>query len=233
MLFDDWHPVTRDFGLINAPVDACVASLQSWRASIGARYASRQISSSFGDALNCLPPLTAERRRTLFVSTSSGWTAFFESGIQGSDPFPVMSMLAKLLGVVGMRVCAARDGATWSAVIWEVYAPPELGGEPPLCYRRSVCAAKSDGGRWVFHQYGEPFAFERIENYTLTRKRDRFPRELLIEYLAHFGLAPFEDRFYVVSDSSPAVVLDIVSRGKPSAPEFTLEQVLAGAPWKR
>jgi hypothetical protein len=231
-LIERWHPVTSDLGLINASVPSCVDSLQSWHESIGIRYTSQAVSSSFGDALGLLPPLSAESRRKLFMPTLAGWTAFFQSGIQGSDPFPIMSMLAMRLGVLAMRVCVTPRNATWPAVIWEVYAPPELGGDPTLGYRRSI-GASNDGGRWVFDQSGAPYSFERLEYYTRPRKRDRFPPELLEEYLAHFDLKPFEDAFYRPSAVAPAVVLERTSRWDSIPPEFTLDQVVAGEPWLR
>jgi hypothetical protein len=232
MLVQRWHPVTHDLGLINAPPKECIDSLRSWHESIGIQYTERRVTSSFADALDCLPPLSAEKRRKLFVSTCSGWTAFFQSGIQGSDPFPVMSMLAKLLRVTAMRVCVTPDGAMWHAVIWEVYAPPELGGQSPLGNRRSLAAA-NDGGRWTFDQSGEPYPFERIECYARPRRRDRFTRDLLSEYLAHFSLSPFDDAFYFVSAAQPATILEQTLRWTAPPPEYTLEQVVSGVPWRR
>jgi hypothetical protein len=232
MIFDDWYPVTRDMGLIQAPVEAVVAGLSSWHASIGITYRERAVTDWWEAALSALPPLSAEKRRRLFVATESGWTACFQSGIDGSDPFPAMSFLAEKLGVLAMRVCSSPVGAQWPANVWEVYAPPALGGVPPLHYRRSVCAM-NDGGRWVFEQSGEPFDFEDRSRYSATRKRDRFDRDLLTQYLEHFGLRPFSDSFYLVSPESPAVILEAKQRWEAAVPEFTLAEVKAGKPWAR
>ena len=230
MLLERWHPITKDFGLINASISACVEEFTTWHGGLALAYERKEIS-SFGGALEALPPLSAELARKLFVPTAApNWTAFFQSGISGSDPSPVACMLAKLLKVVSMRICASPPGARWPAVIWEVYAPPELGGSTPLGYRRSI-AASNDGGRWAFWQSGAPYAFEQSDRYLAPRKRDRFTRELLTDYLAHFGLAPLGDEFYVPSAQEPAILLERIFRqGKPS-PEFTLEQVIDGLPW--
>jgi hypothetical protein len=142
-----------------------------------------------------------------------------------------MSVLAQRLGVLAMRICSTPPNALWPGVVWEVYAPEKLGGEPPLFYRRSVCAM-NDGGRWVFHQSGVPFEFEEVEAYCATRKRDRFRPEMLDRYLRHFALKPFVDDFYVVDRSKPAVLLERPPWRK-EPPEFTLAQVVAGEPWKR
>jgi hypothetical protein len=122
--------------------------------------------------------------------------------------------------------------ASEPAVIWEVFAPSHLGGEPPLGYRRSIAAVK-DGRRWVFEQSGVPFPFERVEQYAMPRKRDRFTADLLIQYLSHFGLAPLSDSFYSLTASEPATILERSQRWATVPPEFTLPEVIAGLPWRR
>lgn len=226
MVFERWHPVTSDLGLIRATVPSCVASFEEWHASIGLRYTTTR-ASTFPDALVRLQPLSAELRRKAFVPTASEpWTAFFASGVSGSDPAPIMSVLASRMGVLAMRVCVTPPKATWPAVIWEVYAPQHLGGAGALGYRRSLAASK-DGGRWVFEQSGAPYPFELTDAYTRPRKRDRFTQELLGSYLDHFGLAPFADEFYQPTPANPAVVLERVSGWTKIPEEFTIEQALA------
>lgn len=55
------------------------------------------------------------------------------------------------------------------------------------------------GGRWVFHQEGEPLAFEDVAAYERRRIRDRFTSEMLEQYCAALGLRPFDDDFYLPS----------------------------------
>jgi hypothetical protein len=129
-----------------------------------------------------------------------------------------------------MRVCCTPEDARHAAVIWEVYAPEAQGGDK-LGYRRSIAAA-DDGGRWVFEETGERYPFERPESYVAPRKRDRFTRDMLREYLRHFDVELFEDGFMRIDAASPAVRLQQVTSVQP-APEFTLEEVLAGVPWQR
>lgn len=231
MILEAWHPVTRDFGLIECPLDRAVEVFVRWQESLGRSFSIRT-ATSLVDGLEMLPPLSAERVRCVFVPTQASWTGFFQSGIDGSDPFPAMSQLARLLETRGMRVCSTPPDAKYPATIWELYAPPKLGGVPPLLYRRSICAA-NDGGRWVFEQSGEPFPFEDTARYVLRRKRDRFNREILAAYLAHFDLRPLDDDFYVASHQTPAVVLERLTRGENRPREFTLAQVVAGEPWQR
>jgi hypothetical protein len=95
-----------------------------------------------------------------------------------------------------MRVCITPAGATWPAVIWEVYDTAENGGDADG-YRRSI-AASNDGGRWVFETSGAPFPFEDQGRYTARRKRDRFPPDLLRDYLRQMGIPPItDDRFLI------------------------------------
>src|SRR5262245_46194875 len=121
MLFDEWSPVTSDFGLIDAPPELVVKGLVDWHTGIGVRYERKEYD-SLRAALQGLLPLANAKTRRLFVPTSTGWTACFQNGIQGSDPFPAMSFLASKLGVVAMRICNATDD-TFPAIAWEVYAP--------------------------------------------------------------------------------------------------------------
>jgi hypothetical protein len=225
-VIDTWHPVTKDFGVIEAPLAMVLEGLLDWHACIGIRYRRREIDGGLGAALEALLPLCHAKQRKLLTSTASQWTAFFQNGIDGSDPTPVMSLLARKLEVTAMRICSTPPSAMWPATIWEVYAS----GYEPLGYRRSVCVS-NDGGKWVFYQSGEPFAFEEVEAYDRKRKRDRFTRELLLKYLSHFQLRPFDDDFYRIERSQPAILLD--NGAGHGLPEFTLEEAVAGVPWQR
>jgi hypothetical protein len=143
-----------------------------------------------------------------------------------------MGHLTQLLGVDSMRVCATPPAAVHPACIWEMYASASRGGVPPLLYRRAICVASEDG-RWSFHASGDPFAFEDLEAYSVRRKRDRFTPTMLRQYLAHFDLFPFDDDFFSPSGSPPSVLFERANRWDTPPPEFTLEKVRAGMPWRR
>jgi hypothetical protein len=229
-LFERWHPVTRDFGLIRTPVHRLVSELEAWHGSFGTTYGRSEITSSFGDALKALVPLSQSKMRRLFVATRSDWTACFQNGVQGSDPFPAMSYLSQRMGVLAMRVCSTPEALADPANIWEVYAPASLGGDK-LGYRRTVAAAK-DGDRWVFEQSGERYPFEQAARYAAPRYRDRFKRDMLCDYLREFGVTSLDDPFMSVSAETPAVILQQITNVQ-TMPEFTLEQVVAGEPWRK
>jgi hypothetical protein len=232
MVIDEWTPVTQDFGVIQAPVDLVAERLQAWHAGAGTRYRIQRCTDSLAACFQALLPLTHAKTRRLFVATRAGWTACFQNGIDGSDPFPAMSYLARELGVDAMRICRTPPGARWPAAIWEVYAPEHRGGVPPLGYRRALAAA-NDGGRWSFTNSGPPFPFEEPTRYGARRVRDRFTAAMLAEYLeAGYDLRPFDDADYVVSPERPGIVLHQTTNVH-RLPEYTLAEVRAGRPWQR
>jgi hypothetical protein len=79
-------------------------------------------------------------------------------------------------------------------------------------------------GRWVFDECGEPFPFEKLEQYQARRVRDRFTFDMLKEYLLHLGLSPFEESFYLPS-GVPAWLVERTGPTVPNHEEFTLAQV--------
>ena len=105
-----------------------------------------------------------------------------------------------------------------------------LGG-CPLGYRSSL-GASNDGDRWEFFESGERYPFEQIERYAERRKRDRFTRAMLRDYLRHFGIELMTDEFLRVDATTQAIRLQRVTKVWHT-PEFTLEQVVAGVPWQR
>ena len=232
MVFDEWAPVTQDFGLIQAPVELVVERLQTWHAGVGTRYRTQRCTGTLEVCFQALLPLTQAKTRRLFLATRAGWTACFQNGIDGSDPFPAMSYLARALEVDAMRICRTPPQAPWPAIIWEVYAPEQQGGLPPLGYRRAL-GVSNDGGRWTFDNSGSLYPFEDPARYSAGRVRDRFTSAVLAEYLAvGFGLRPFDDADYLISPEHPGIVLHQMTNVH-RLPEYTLAEVRAGAPWER
>src|SRR6185503_4911179 len=100
----------------------------------------------------------------------------------------------------------------------EVFSPHQTGPR----YLRAL-GASNDGGRWVFDASGEPFPFEKLEQYQARRVRDRFTFDMLKEYLHHLGLSPFEEGFYL-PEGSPAWLVEKTGPVVPTHEEFTLAQ---------
>jgi hypothetical protein len=221
-VFEHWCPVTSDFGLIQIDPETIAQAYFDWTLELKKDPRRSEVRSSLADAFGLLPPLSMGFYRTLLVPTRAGWTAYFASGMQGSDPSGAMSVFTKQFGVLSMRIFARNGSAGGDGTIWSVFAPEAQGGEPPLLYRRAICAA--DDGGWVFEQSGEPFPFENRERYTARRKRDRFDRELLRTYLREFGLDPFSDDFYVVNEQSPAICIEKGVQYRDKIAEYTLDE---------
>jgi hypothetical protein len=62
-------------------------------------------------------------------------------------------------------------------------------------YIRSISATATDG-RWEWYESGTPFEFEQRDRYTARRKRDRFDRELLLDYLVALGIPARDESAY-------------------------------------
>lgn len=228
-IFEKWSPVTYDFGLIQSSMELVTDSYQEWFAESGAELIRRPLEGSLTAKFEALLPLTNSLNRRLFLPSDCGWVAFFQNGIQGSDPSFNMMKLSLRLNVYAMRVCRSPPAARYPSVIWEVFAPESLGGTRHG-YRRSI-AASNDGGRWIFEQSGTPFDFERVKCYEAKRKVDRFTGEMLEDYLNHFGIPELSDELLITTTDLPAVLFE--QEKATSLPEFTLEEVTQGVPWRR
>lgn len=228
-VFEKWSPVTSDFGLIQSSVEQAADAYQKWFAESGTNLLRKKLAGRLEESFDALLPLTNAKNRRVFNPTNCGWVAFFQNGILGSDPSFNMMKLAQRLGVYTMRICRSPPEARYPSLIWEVFAPEKLGGTK-YGRRRSI-AASNDGGRWVFEVSGVPFDFERLEQYTARLKRDRFTADLLEEYLRHFGIPKIGDDLFRNTNAHPSVFFE--QEGPSSLPEFTLNEVLEGKPWKQ
>lgn len=223
-MLERWSPVTDDFAIVNAPIDRAVAAYAAWMTRLGRAFRSMSVEGGIDGAFASLAPLSTSKTRKLFIGAGSDWTAFFQNGIDGSDPIAGGHQLAKELGVIGMRICVTPEDNLWQAVMWEVYAPPRLGGDE-FSHRRALAAA-NDGGRWIFHSSGAPFPFEQQRRYIAPRKRDRFDRQLLYAYLRASAVNPFDSGILVVSPDRPAVRLETNSDGF-AAQEYSFAEAAA------
>jgi hypothetical protein len=218
---DKWSPVTTDFLIVNAAIDLAVAAYGNWMKRLGFAFTKTIVDDGLDRAFASMAPLSNSKQRKLFVHAGRDWTAFFQNGVQGSDPAAHGHQLAKELDAIGMRVCITPPAYQWQAVIWEVYAPQRLGGDE-FGYRRSLAVA-NDGGKWTFINEGVPFPFERQARYIASRKRNRLDRQLLEAYLREYAINPFEPGNLIASSEAPAVRLDVEARGGPMK-EYTYSE---------
>jgi hypothetical protein len=219
LLNDECSPTTDEIGFIELPVDKATEIVTGrWKPSIPLRVSHH--TGPLKDVLYKLLPLTSlERRRRVFIQTASRWTAYFDNGWRGTDAFAVISNLAEHR-CMGMRVVAdpesyggVRRRVDSPSIIWDVYGPDP---NPTLNYVRTISAADEGGGHWEFHQSGDPLPFEEVSRYSARRIKDRFPVELLLEYLKHFDIDLFNPDFY----SGPAAMIEFTSPKHPESHEY-------------
>jgi hypothetical protein len=228
-ILEKWYPVTSDFGLIEASLDRVSEACQNWWRGIGKDVGVQCCKGTLDEQFQKLAPLSIAKHRTLLLPTASMWTAFFRNGIQGSDPASALPYLGAELAVRCMRICVTTTQSRYPAVIWEVHDPATASDRPGLC-RRSIAAA-NDGGRWVFEQSGDPFEFEKTERYSSGKKSARFDRELLLEYVSHFGIPSLDDTLFATANPSDGVLISFPPW--EGAKSYSLEETRAGVPWQR
>jgi hypothetical protein len=168
--------VTHEVGYIDAPPDKVAAWL---RDRLGVDWSIRPADwDSLAQAVADLAPSPTMTRNA--VVPVDGWTLILTNGPTGTDVGMVPSLAARELGCRAVRaVSVGDDEGEFPARVMEVFGPD---GSGPLLARRAIVSA-NDGGEWVFETTGEPFAFERMDQYTSRRKSRRFTPELLYEYL--------------------------------------------------
>jgi hypothetical protein len=229
LLDDSWAPVTSEMGFLETNAEHAARAFAAWQGGLlaprGISVAVHQVSGPLEQTLSTLLPLTSpEVRRHLFMPTRSSWTAYVENARGGTDAASAMGYMARTVGCRGLRVVAVphtyRKGeGRYGAVMLEVYGPHQTAW---LNHVR-VVSASNDGGHWVFDQFGEPFPFEKLEQYQARRVRDRFTFDMLKEYLRHLGLSPFEEDFYL-PQGAPAWLVEKTRPVTPPQEEYTLAQ---------
>jgi hypothetical protein len=234
LLYDDrLYPITSVIGFIATGPAAAAQAYVDWMTPIqAARNVSLQtktLSGPLDHVLYTLQPLTSvERRRFVFVPTDSHWTAFFDSGFQGSDAFSALSYLSKVLEVQSCSVTAVLEddqhpppAGRYGALGLEMYEPHDTDF---LNYGRTIQLADDDG-QWVFTARGTPFPFEDLQQYNKRKVRDRFTLELLADYLHHLGVRAFDEDFYRTSPDRPAIFIEKKGPVAPNLREYSLEEV--------
>jgi RHS repeat-associated protein len=225
-----------EIGFLETSVETLGEWYRSWDQSIqakrGGKVALRTVAGDFRAVLLTLLPLTSVlRRRFLFAPTDSGWTAFFDNGHQGTDADAGVSRAAREIGCRGVRMVAIPDSlgtrptrskkGRFGASIFALYAGHDTEW---LNYVRTISAV-NDGGRWTFDARGEVLPFEHCETYDGARPQDRFPHELLDEYLRALGIRAFDEDFYVPART--ALLLERTGPKPDQMRELSLEEVRA------
>ena len=234
LLEDRWAPVTSEMGFLGVGAEQAAQAFASWQRGLptsqGFIIEVLPVTGPLEQTLSRLLPLSGwETQRRLFIPTRSAWTAYVENGWTGTDAASAMSVMARRLSIRCLRVVAVPHtlrklgGGRYGGVMLDVFGPEQPGKLNN--YVRAIEVA-NDGGRWVFGQSGEPFAFEQVERYQERRVRDRFTFEMLKDYLRHLGLSPFEEDFYLPPGSC-AWLIEKTGPFTTVGRQYTLEEARA------
>src|SRR5262245_25939878 len=102
-------PIGWAVGFVERPIEEVCPVMRAWEHEREqATYDHRQLSSCpIVDQLLLLAPLQQPPKRDLIVSTSSGWTAYFNNSILGGDPVSWVGHLSRRLvcqGVIAVHI---------------------------------------------------------------------------------------------------------------------------------
>ena len=219
LLGDECSPTTDEIGFIELPVrEAAEIVAKGWRKTVPVRLSFHE--GTLKENLYRLLPLTSlDASRSMFVQTSSRWTAYFDNGWRGTDAWGVIGNLARHR-TRGMKVVVdpesfggVRRLVDSPSVIWEVFGPKQTDF---LNVVRKVSVIDQGAGHWEFEQVGQPFPFEDLARYSAKPTKDRFTVDILLEYLKHFDIDLFNENFY----SGPAVMIELTGPKHPEMREF-------------
>jgi len=201
-----YAPITSSIGFLELPLERVVDGFVTWDRSLGRRTETEPV--PFPDGLERLPPLVGgSRPRRLFAANGSGWTAYFDCGLRGTDAVSVVGHLSRTLGCQGVAIRATphtvgvADGvpARFGAVQFELFGPLPT---EFMNYVRTVHVT-FNGRAWEFAATGTEQPFEEVDAYRARRVRDRFTSEMLERYCRALGVDPFEPDAY----GSPAYLV--------------------------
>ncbi len=201
LLDNNLAPLTFSLGFLEMPFQTVVDAYGWWHKELNSSVVISPIELSLEQALLKLEPLITPHRKRLLMVTQSAWTAYFDNGINGGDPFTPIGYLSQQLHCRGLTVTCVphtmiSDGkeerGTYGAVQFQLFAPES---RDFLNIERSIIAM-NDGGKWTFETMGEIQPFERAEQYKAKRIRDRFTPELLEEYCQALDIRLFDAEFY-------------------------------------
>src|SRR5215510_2421334 len=97
-------PLTFSFGFLEMPFQTVVDAYVEWHKELNLSVVISPIELPLEQALLELEPLITPHTKRLLMATQSVWTAYFDNGINGGDPFPPISYLSQRLRCKGLAV---------------------------------------------------------------------------------------------------------------------------------
>jgi hypothetical protein len=192
LLDDKFAPITGSVGYLRVPLDAAAAALAGWRNELEGTATITHLSGPLDVMLSSLEPLvTGARPRELLVEMRGGWTAYFDSLLQGTDPWTTIGYLARTIPCEGAAITLVPDVRPSETGTGRLGAVQLQTFEPYVTdfinHGRHI-GVVHDGDRWDFSLSGEPLPFEEHERYKAQRVRDRFTPEMLASYASALGI---------------------------------------------
>jgi hypothetical protein len=193
-------PLTLLIGFLEAPIATILDAYLHWIEPHFTQITTCATTVDLKDSLRRLEPLSTPPRRFLLFSTDSKWTAYFDNGTNGPDPFPPIGYLAERVGCRGLvvtciphslRMDAGKERGTYGAVRFELFGPSQRGF---LNRERSVGIVYDE--KWRFEDEGTVQPFEDVSRYTADRVADRFSPEMLDRYCNALGVRAFDEHYY-------------------------------------
>jgi hypothetical protein len=225
LLDDRYVPLTHQIGFLKGDFEKITKLYLDWQKSFHEAVESKFLSASLSEALEQLEPLTTPWEKELLISADSGWVAYFNNGLRGSDPESPVGHLCTIVPCQGVvvhcvpdrSVVTARDALRiYGAVSFTMFVSHQTDW---LNQERYVCAM-NDGGRWAFFDEGRRQAFERVKRYKAHKIRDRLTPEMLEEYCIALGIRVFDESFY----GGKALIAKRPNHLTPDSPVMSLRE---------
>lgn len=232
---DELAPITSELMFLETDISSAVSAYIHWQTKVEKDFGNnvsiikKHIQGELKTTLQALLPFTTPVIvRSLFIPTASGWTAYFDNGIGGTDAGVVHYLSgASQLNCRAIRAAAVphtysskRGKGRYGAVILELYSGEE-GNFPYHTIRAIWCM--NDGGRWSFGYRGKAFPFEQVDKYKINPKKERFTIDMLKIYLENLDVFAFDEKFYHTQDKEIILVEKIYHQFHTPIKEHTLE----------
>lgn len=199
-----YPPITFSIGFVEYALESSVQAFVKWKKEVvNEVHQCKRIIGDFPAVLKELKPLCTPYRKVLFLETDSTWTAVFFNEKYGQGCPEHMERLSAILNCRSIFAFHAphMTGQSGSTSANDTYGGTILSINDPRCKGvinevRSIYLGH-DGTKWEFETFGQIQPFENPDYYRKRKKTDRFNREILDEYLGHFGIRFFCPRFYM------------------------------------
>ena len=227
-------PITSEIGFLEIGVIDSATTFAAWMGKLekerGGLLRQESVSSDLETTIRRLLPLTnVDTRRWLFIPTKGPWTVYLNNGHTGSDNSS-LSHLARLCKCRAVRAaaiahtfCRKTKTGQFGATIFELYGNTMADGHNSL---RGI-SATHDEYKWSFHADGAPLPFEDVSRYEKRAIAERFPKDLLRDYLRNLDIDMFSDDFY--ASEKGAVLFERTSTQYRSVQEYSLNEAQLNA----